>query len=212
MASLVFLALALTAVFASDFEADLISGESKINGPGISWVSALTTPTKNLGTCGCHKQGVVKLTFNTSDRTKAEITFSLGKSKGYTFDIGDSHTNDGYGGDLGTQSNDAEVHSHDTALLFFGRDKAEGGHYGVLDSYYGFIRRGDVKITVEDSLVTAESGAKIIYFHSEQLFQLKGQADAEGPVNYDVYIGLNRVIDTDSLNGTGLCAVEVNWV
>jgi hypothetical protein len=33
--------------------------------------------------------------------------------QGFTFNIGDSATNNGYGGDGGTTSNSAEIHSND---------------------------------------------------------------------------------------------------
>ncbi|XP_070205325.1 uncharacterized protein [Littorina saxatilis] len=211
MAFVVILALSVTAVFASDFKADLVTGDSKI-GPGISWVSALTTPTKNKGTCGCHMQGVVKLTFNRSDRTKAEITFSLGNSNGWTFHIGDSSTNDGFASDTGTQSNDAEMHSINKDLFFYGRDKPAGGTYGLLHRDRGILGRGDFKVTVEDGLVTAGNAAKFTYLDSDKMFQLKGQSDKTGPVNYDVYIGLNRVVSSTPRSGTGLCDVEINWV
>ncbi|KAK7087721.1 uncharacterized protein [Littorina saxatilis] len=212
MASWVLLALSVTGVLASDFKADLRTGDSQINGAGISWKSSLTTPTKNLGTCGCHMQGVVKLTFNTSNRTKAEIIFSFDNSKGWTFNVGDSSSNNGYAGDASTQSNDAEVHSINKDFFFYGRDNPAGGSYGLLYRRNGFLRRGDVKVTVEDGLVTAESGSKFIYFHSNKMFQLMGQSDKEGQVNYDVYIGLNRVVSATYRSGTGLCDVEVNWV
>jgi hypothetical protein len=56
--------------------------------------------------------GVVRLTFG--PRRIARFDLSMGSQiQGFTFNIGDSATNNGYGGDGGTTSNSAEIHSND---------------------------------------------------------------------------------------------------
>ncbi len=47
-------------------------------------------------------------------RRIARFDLSMGSQiQGFTFNIGDSSTNNGYGGDGGTTSNSAEIHSND---------------------------------------------------------------------------------------------------
>jgi len=62
-----------------------------------------------------NKIGVVRLTFNPyGSRRIARFDLSMGSQiQGFTFNIGDSSTNNGYGGDGGTTSNSAEIHSND---------------------------------------------------------------------------------------------------
>ncbi len=42
---------------------------------------------------------------------------------------------------------------------------------------------------------------------SPHLFALDGQADTEGPVNYDVYAGFNRTVGNNLRTGTGVTKV-----
>ena len=59
--------------------------------------------------------GVVRLTFDPfGPRRIARFDLNMGSQvQGFTFNIGDSATNNGYGGDGGTTSNSAEIHSND---------------------------------------------------------------------------------------------------
>ena len=63
----------------------------------------------------CSGEGVLKLKFEPDGTKKiARLDFELGNIvSGFTFNIGDSPTNNGYGGDSGTTSNSAEIHSND---------------------------------------------------------------------------------------------------
>lgn len=59
-------------------------------------------------------------------RRIARLDLSMGAQiQGFTFNLGDSPTNNGYGGDGGTTSNSAEIHSNDnrfyvSAMFFIG--------------------------------------------------------------------------------------------
>ena len=44
---------------------------------------------------------------------------------------------------------------------------------------------------------------------SPYLFALNGQADNDGPINYDVFAAFNRVVDGNYRNGEGLSAVTI---
>ena len=62
-----------------------------------------------------NKLGVLRLTFDPyGTRRIARFDLSMGQQiQGFTFNLGDSATNNGYGGDGGTTSNSAEIHSND---------------------------------------------------------------------------------------------------
>lgn len=59
--------------------------------------------------------GVLRLTLDPFGlRRVARFDLTMGSQiQGFTFNIGDSSTNNGYGGDGGTTSNSAEIHSND---------------------------------------------------------------------------------------------------
>ena len=62
-----------------------------------------------------HQIGVIRLTFDPyGTRRIARFDLTMGPQiQGFTFNIGDSITNNGYGGDGGTTSNSAEIHSNE---------------------------------------------------------------------------------------------------
>nr|KAG5685999.1 hypothetical protein BaRGS_028332 [Batillaria attramentaria] len=178
----------------SDLCIDLTSGN--VNGTvssanGFAWHSALTSSSSP-----CTRQGVLKLTFNNSTRKRAEIFMRFSNSTDWSFNVGDSSTNNGWGGDAATQDSDAEVHSRSRTILFYGKG-IPGSWYGHLYSEHDFIDDA-VTLNVADELAVANNGNDLLYFNTYKTFALNGQADSEGPVNYDVYLGMNRVIASSS--------------
>ncbi|KAK7088724.1 hypothetical protein V1264_022610 [Littorina saxatilis] len=191
-------------------DVNLMTGVTSSLPAGMTWHSKLTS---GRGECACDRQGVLKLTVEGGMAAQINMTFS--HSSGFTFNVGDSVTNDGYGGDRNTQQNDAEVHSINNAIYFYGRDKRGpgGGSYGLLHSEGGFVATQPfttVTLHVADELATAHNGLKYLYINSHKMFALNGQSDAGG-VNYDVYLGMNRVVDSTARTGTGLCNVSVRF-
>ena len=63
----------------------------------------------------CFVLGVIRLTFNPlGSRRIARFDLTMGSQiQGFTFNFGDSSTKNGYGGEGGTTSNSAEIHSND---------------------------------------------------------------------------------------------------
>nr|KAG5686001.1 hypothetical protein BaRGS_028334 [Batillaria attramentaria] len=139
------------------------------------------------------RQGVLKLTFNNSTRKRAEIFMRFSNSTDWSFNVGDSRTNNGWGGDAATQDSDAEVHSRSRTILFYGKGIQGSQWYGHLYSGQDFIDDA-VTLNVADELAVANNGNDLLYFNTYKTFALNGQADSEGPVNYDVYLGMNRVV------------------
>ncbi|XP_076470645.1 uncharacterized protein LOC143300683 [Babylonia areolata] len=193
------------------FSVDLRSGISSFLPYGVTWQSRLTADQQ---TCACDRQGVLKLTFNRY-RRRAEINMTFEYSHGYTFDVGDSVSNSGYGGDYGTQDYDAEVHSFNNRIYFYGRDNPAGGTYGLLHSqpdYVGVQPYTTLTLNIADELATADNGDHYLYINSYKLFGLNGQSDSSpGGVNRDVYLGMNRVVAGSYMSGRGLCNVRVRF-
>eukprot|EP00745_Piridium_sociabile_P023751 TRINITY_DN37093_c0_g2_i1.p1 TRINITY_DN37093_c0_g2~~TRINITY_DN37093_c0_g2_i1.p1 ORF type:complete len:239 (+),score=41.65 TRINITY_DN37093_c0_g2_i1:61-777(+) len=195
------------------FDVNLRNGVTSALPAGVTWHSSLTG---NQEACTCDRQGVLKLTFGPS-RVRAEINMTFEGSEGWTFNLGDSVTNNGYAGDGGTQSNDAEVHSLADAILFYGRDRAPPatGSHGLLLRRADFLGRppySRLTLHVSDGLTTADNGQDFLYVHSPHLFALQGQSDASpGGVNRDVYLAMNRVVGGAYRSGKGLCGVKVTF-
>ncbi|XP_076472059.1 uncharacterized protein LOC143301565 [Babylonia areolata] len=192
-------------------DVDLRSGVSSSLPAGVTWLSRLTANKKP---CTCDRQGVLKLTFNKAQRKRAEINMTFEYSKGWTFHVGDSATNNGYAGDAGTQKYDAEVHSVDNTIHFYGRDNpSTNGSYGQLfrqSGYVGVQPYTTLTLNVADELAEADNGSHVLYINSYKLFGLRGQHDST--VNYDVYLAMNRVVRyRKDRVGSGLCRVRVRF-
>ena len=199
------------------FEVDLTSGKYKLASQSQTTLSWIVLPTSPAGKCT--RQGVMKATFprprqgRQQCRLKFDLYLQKGKS-GFTFDIGDSPTVNGYGGDAGTTSNAAEVHTLNNNFLIFSNN-----YPGYLDY------ANDAKLQVENAadaitnFVTITIGDELVEFdnhrgvqrryESSHLFTLNGQPTTYGPINYDIYFSMNRVISRSSRSGTGLCKVII---
>lgn len=148
-----------------------------------------------------------------------ELEFN-GPSLNWSFNLGDSNTNNGWGGDSMTAVNDAEIQILNGNLDVFGSDLLD--HYPEYPPKQRFMKSwknvvgnngGLVKVIVADGQVTYidPSGAKDTYKHPA-LFALAGQEDAEAGVNYDLYLGINRVVLNSGRGGSGLSAVRLSYL
>ncbi len=134
---------------------------------------------------------------------------------GMSVNIGDSATNNGFGGDGATQSNDAEMQIGDPAnqslfstMRVWGRD---GSNPPLLGQVSNVVQpRKAVKLVVSNERLRYSSGELIGgIFQSSFLYALNGQPDTEGPVNYDIYAAFNRSIGTSSRWGRGVTEVRI---
>jgi hypothetical protein len=139
----------------------------------------------------------------------------------YNVNIGDSSTNNGGGGDAGTQSNDAEFTVGNRGAGFvagfgnldvFGKDGSQVQYpNGQIIEVPNLVSNGvTATFTVANDFVAWDnhqgtSGS----ITSPWLFALAGQPDTEGPVNYDIYAAFNRVIAGPYRLGTGVGQVTV---
>ena len=151
---------------------------------------------------------LLRLTFSPGQTARLAVTYGTAPT-GFTVNIGDSATNDGGGGDGGTQSNDAEMMVQGQQMSVFGRDGTPT--YPLQTVPNAGISAGEtVNFEVADRTLCWNFGTQSC-FGSEWLYALNGQPDTEGGVNYDVYAAFNQVITgrSDRL-GTGVSSVTVS--
>lgn len=140
-----------------------------------------------------------------------------------TVNVGDSATNDGGGGDGGSQSNDAELtiggieggdDDYFDDLQVFGQDGTfEARGTQLIDTVTNVVRDTEtIQITVGPKTALSYSNSKYPIsgtLKSVWLYALQGEADSEGPVNYDIYAAFNRVIAGNYRWGTGASKVSI---
>ncbi|KAL3884575.1 hypothetical protein ACJMK2_024707 [Sinanodonta woodiana] len=130
---------------------------------------------------------------------------------GFSFHVGDSRKNNGYKGDASTQENDAELYFLGYQHLLYRSDKC----LNTSLNRTGLLRDGVTSVTIfiGNEFIRVSNNLGYVYeLCSKCLFALNGQSDSQGPVNEDIFIGLNRIIDSSSYrDGTGVCSAVIRW-
>ena len=164
-------------------------------------------------------QAVMKLTLDPRRTGYTRAIFDVSYTEapiGWTVNIGDSPSNNGYGGDGGDQSNDAEMVINDGALIVYGNDytpsrETTDGHREIF--YQEDMVRGGESMTIEianERLVIDSPGGSEL-FDSPYLYALARQPDGEGRTNYEVFAAFNRTIASSGRNGTGASQVVMTF-
>lgn len=162
-------------------------------------------------------QAVMKLTLDPrhSGYMRAQFAISFDEAPaGWTVNIGDSPSNNGYGGDAGDQSNDAEMILIHGAVAVYGNDyiperATTDGHREI---YYAedMIRDGETMvIEVANNWLALESPGGKEAFDSPYLFALARQPDREGRPNSELFASFNRTIASGARNGSGASQVII---
>lgn len=146
---------------------------------------------------------VLKVTFQRPGQwrcTEAHITVVYeGIPTGHSLNIGDSRSNDGHGGDYASQSNDAELwmvhapYAGERTLNITYNDNVNAERICSLDLP---LESASIQFVVKDGFISWSppyGHARSIFL--DALYALDGQPDREGPVNYDIFVAVNRVID-----------------
>jgi hypothetical protein len=139
-----------------------------------------------------------------------EVTYGT-KPEGWTLNIGDSATNNGGGGDSGTQSNDAELQILDNTFSLFGNDLMYRTHgFNFLYDVENVVEEEEtILIEAANNQMKLENRNETINTGCPYLYALAGQPDWEGEVNYDIYAAFNRVIDGPYRRGRGVSKVVI---
>ncbi len=109
---------------------------------------------------------------------------------GFTLNIGDSITNDGYGGNNGTGENEAELQINNDRLTLYSRSYGSGQTDRVADADLQ-LEAGGYKVCVSDQYASfgqPHSTASTPF--GQAIYALPDPFDG----NMDVFIGLNRVV------------------
>jgi hypothetical protein len=147
--------------------------------------------------------GRARLRVDLTGCTRLEVNAVICDPKGYVLDIGDSPTNDGFGGDAGSSSNDAEVQIWDLALTAYADDYVPPAGDLLLtdDAFVPATGCVDRKLTISDGRLET-----LVPYHvmtSPYFFRLN-HPDKEGKPDAVVYVGLNRVVAGGARTGSGL--------
>lgn len=149
--------------------------------------------------------------------------YNDGNPTGYSINIADSRTCNGWGGDAGTQTHDSELQVQDNKLMIFqsdlgGRQSIELPADGDSDpkSTSNFLSSStNRRIEIDNHRVSWWTGTgtqdpkNFTSVAHENIFALDGQDDAEGPENYTIYAAFNRTAGSAYRTGTGITRVYV---
>lgn len=135
---------------------------------------------------------------------------------GWTVNIGDSSSNDGYAGDSGTQDHDAELQIVNNAFTIYGSDytPAEDTLDGTRQLLHipDFLAESrDVVLQIGDGYIQWDNGTgEADTLEKPYLFALAGQVDPGGTRNYTLYAAFNRVVSGRSDRvGSGVTRVLI---
>ncbi|MEG4142117.1 DUF4347 domain-containing protein [Microcoleus sp. Pol7_B1] len=191
------------------YQIDLKTGT--ITGGPNQFISLVNTPEDSDGDSWL--EAVAKINFDGKIK-KAKFIVEYDKApSGWTVNLGDSGSNDGYGGDGSTQSRDAEMNIVNGNMSVFGNDynTPPGGELtpGNVPNFVTNASSVELEVSNEQLAWDNKNGLKNS-LTSPYLYALNGQVDATGPVNSEIYAGFNRVISAYSDRiGSGASKVTI---
>ncbi len=156
--------------------------------------------------CGGWREGVLKINF-AGGCTKATFTAQWeGLPKAWTLNIGDSPTDDGFGGDAGTTTKDAEMWINNEVMGVAANDVSPG----VIYNQHLSLTDGALEFVVKNQFLSwGQPYAFLQTPVSNQLFALAAvdPSDVTSGAN-NIYAGLNRVIFNAPANGRRGCGLR----
>lgn len=175
------------------YQIDLKTG--KVAARSNSFISLINPPTDS--NRDSWLEATVKIKFDGKiEKVKFIIEYDKTPS-GWTVNLGDSQSNNGYGGDASTQSRDAEMQIVNQNMAVFGNDcnTPAGGELtqGKVLNLARKSSRVELEVSNEKLSWDNKSGLKNS-LNSPYLYALKHQPDATGALNSEIYAGFNRVI------------------
>lgn len=167
---------------------------------------------------GCSTRGTLKISLASASqdpgRRAVLIDLFFNNSRGFSFNLGDSRTNNGYDGDAGTTQYDTEIHTvSNNGFRIYPGDKVAAAQQTPTTVLNAFSTR--LTLIVRDGKVQWVSDTAFNYLEGSGIFGLNGQTDdveARGVANYDLYLGLNKVVYGWSRMGSGLCKAAIRFL
>ncbi len=159
-------------------------------------------------------QSLLRLTLDphSTGYVKARFDITYGNTpSGLSVNIGDSISNDGYGGDNGNQSNNAEVQIDNDQLSVYGNDTTKASdtvdNKRQLKVLRSVVQAGEtISLEVSNERLGLNTASGIEVVNSPYLFALNGQEDRQGASNNDIYAAFNRSI-VGNTTGAGVAKV-----
>jgi len=193
----------------SPYEIDLKTGT--ITGGLNQFISLVNTPTDS--NADSWLEAVAKINFDGNIKKAKFIVEYDDTPSGWTVNIGDSASNNGYGGDGGTQSRDAEMQIINGNMSVNGNDyNTPAGAQLTQGNVPNLVSNGsrvELEVSNEKLAWDNKSGLQNS-LTSPYLYALNGQHDDEGPVNSEMYAGFNRVISGPGARiGSGASKVTI---
>jgi hypothetical protein len=147
------------------------------------------------------------LTVDMTGFTELQIGLTLCDPTGFTFQIGDSPTNDGGGGDSGSSSNDAELLIEGAMLSVFANDVMPGTAVLVDPDYAVAAPCAVRELTIRDqAIVSREPGFEL---RGPELLRLNPPVDTEGTPDALWHVGVGRTVGRVDRSGAGVTALEL---
>ncbi len=195
------------------YEVDLKTGA--IAGNSNPFISVIQAPTDS--NSDTYLETVLKLDFSGNlDIAKVVVEYDATPT-GWTVNIGDSVSNNGWGGDGGHTSNAAEMQILGTKIDAY--TNILPGYQNVTDDGRLHLLAVPNIVSGDDSKVVLEIGDEHLGWDNLQgingsidspyLYTLNGQSTLYGDINYDVYASFNRVISTNGRIGSGASKVKI---
>ncbi|KAI0234907.1 hypothetical protein LSAT2_014726 [Lamellibrachia satsuma] len=177
---------------------DLTTGKISVlpgNTPNVLWTSK---PMSNAGRCAL--QGVLQITPPNWARS-VSFHMAFENSTLFSFNIGDSPTNNGWAGDSRSTQYDAEIHSYNTNLKVF---RSDVGGSNLVTSNKSVKKAMLLRLSHNQMYAT---DYEHINYYKEDI----------GLFSFDtMYMGLNRVVQSyrgrATRTGRGLCSVCIQFL
>jgi hypothetical protein len=148
--------------------------------------------------------GQLTMNVDMNGYTEMALTFSVCNPLDWTVHIADSNTCNGYGGDGGTFSNDAEIHLTGTSLLAYPNQYGSDAGVGNLLTAAGFVPTTGCSIRtllIGDQYLDS-TGGEFTRVDSPYLLRINPPADGEGAPDAIWYLGFGRTVGSSSRSGT----------
>ncbi|XP_022333355.2 uncharacterized protein LOC111130504 [Crassostrea virginica] len=176
-----------------------------------SYMAELTANFQSLTRClyDWHHGGCVN--FPMCGRRMLRIDMFLGDVRnGFMFNVGDSPSNNGWGGDSGHTQNDAEIFGRYPTMYSYKSDLCKSENTAWANTLLApDVKRVTIFVANNFFRITNDQGFDVEDCH-KCLFALNGQ-DPNDPAN-TLYMAFNKVIQKfSSRRGVGVCNVRIRW-
>jgi hypothetical protein len=140
--------------------------------------------------------------------SRLQLSANICDPAGWTLHVGDSPSNNGFGGDAGEFTNDAELHFVDTGLAIYGSDRSVDapGHVRQYEDVLAASGCTAVVLDIGDAYLSTSPVCAID--QSSDLFRLDAD-DIEGSPDRRWYVGMNRAYASSGRSGSGLRQLQV---